>query len=69
LKKTTSKNIANKKKSIEEEVTGVQLSDEDLRISLLSDDELNKEVVAFLGAGPYDEATELLKRHKELTKK
>jgi hypothetical protein len=69
FKKTTSKNFANKKKSIKEEVTGVQLSDEDLRISILSDDELNKEVVAFLVAGHSDEAKELLNRHKELKKK
>jgi hypothetical protein len=55
--------------SIKEEVTGVQLSDEDLRIRLLSDDKLNKEVVVFLMQGSSDEATKLLNRHKELKKK
>jgi len=53
----------------DESITKTQLSNEDLRISLLSDDELNKEVVAFLVAGRSDEAKELLNRHKELNKK
>ena len=56
-------------KTPEVEVANVQLSNEDLRISLLSDDELNKEVVAFLVAGRSDEAKELLNRHKELNNK
>jgi len=78
ITKTPSKHIEPEKKSdnvqgdkttTEVEVANVQLSNEDLRISLLSDDELNKEVVAFLVAGRSDEAKELLNRHKELNKK
>jgi len=68
LNNTSTRTNANKKISIEEEDTGVQLSEEDLRISLLSNEELNKEVVAFLMQGHSDEATKLLNRHKELKK-
>jgi len=64
-----SDNVQGDKTTTEVEVANVQLSNEDLRISLLSDDELNKEVVAFLVAGRSDEAKELLNRHKELNKK
>jgi len=78
IKATPSKHIEPEKKSdnvqgdkttTEEKVANVRLSNEDLRISLLTDDELNKEVVAFLVAGRSDEAKELLNRHKELNKK
>jgi len=69
LNNTSTRTNANKKISIEEEDTGVQLSEEDLRISLLSNEELNKEVVAFLMQGSSDEATKLLNRHKELKRK
>jgi hypothetical protein len=69
LNNPSTRTNANKKISIEEEDTGVQLSEEDLRISLLSNEELNKEVVAFLMQGSSDEATKLLNRHKELKKK
>ena len=69
LNNNSTRTDANKNKSIEKEDTGVQLSEEDLRITLLSDDELNKEVVAFLMQERSDEATELLKRHMELKKK
>ncbi len=78
FQETPSKNIAPEKKSnevhgdkttTEEEVANVQLSDEDLRISLLSDDELNKEVVALMNAMRFDEANDLFKRHKELNNK
>jgi len=78
ITKTPSKHIEPEKKSdnvqgdkttTEEKVANVRLSNEDLRISLLTDDELNKEVVAFLVAGRSDEAKELLNRHKELNKK
>jgi hypothetical protein len=78
IKATPSKHIEPEKKSdnvqgdkttTEEKVANVRLSNEDLRISLLTDDELNKEVVAFLVAGRSDEAKELLNRHKELNNK
>jgi hypothetical protein len=69
LNNNSTRTDANKNKSIEKEDTGVQLSEEDLRITLLSDDELNKEVVAFLMQERSDKATQLLKRHKELKKK
>ena len=78
ITKTPSKHIEPEKKSdnvqgdkttTEEKVANVRLSNEDLRISLLTDDELNKEVVAFLVAGRSDEAKELLNRHKELNNK
>jgi len=78
IKATPSKHIEPEKKSdnvqgdkttTEEKVANVRLSNEDLRISLLTEDELNKEVVAFLVAGRSDEAKELLNRHKELNNK
>lgn len=78
IKATPSKHIEPEKKSdnvqgdkttTEEKVANVRLSNEDLRISLLTDDELNKEVVAFLVAGRSDEAKELFNRHKELNNK
>ena len=78
LQETPSKNIAPEKNTnkvhggrttTEEEVANVQLSDEDLRIRLLSDDELSKEVVALMDAMRFDEANKLFKRHKELNKK
>jgi len=53
------------KKTTEEEV----LSNEDLRISLLTDEELNKEAVALMMAKLFDDAKKLLQRHKELNKK
>jgi hypothetical protein len=74
IKETPSKHIAPENKSdyvhgdkttTEEEV----LSNEDLRISLLTDDELNKEVVALMKAMRFDDAKELLQRHKELNNK
>jgi hypothetical protein len=62
-------NVQGDKTTTEEKVANVRLSNEDLRISLLTDDELNKEVVAFLVAGRSDEAKELFNRHKELNNK
>jgi len=74
IKETPSKHIAPENKSdyvhgdkttTEEEV----LSNEDLRISLLTDEELNKEAVALMMAKLFDDAKKLLQRHKELNKK
>jgi hypothetical protein len=64
-----SDNVQGDKTTTEVEVANVQLSDEDLRISLLSDDELNEEVVALMSAQRFDEANELFKRRKELNNK
>ena len=74
IKETPSKHIAPENKSDyvhgDKSTTAEEvLSNEDLRISLLTDEELNKEAVALMMAKLFDDAKKLLQRHKELNNK
>ena len=52
----------------EEQVAYVQLTGDELRISRLSNDELNKEVMNLMTLQRFDEAGKLLKLYQELKK-